>query len=443
VSYEGDQRERNILYSALLVKRLLALPLSTGLRRKFEHGLRDDDRQLYSRFGLNAEQCPEATRCFFAEGAEADPEASLLVPMYRVTGREVQVNHAQGSGGISVSYETRRLLIPCSTVAAAAKKGQVVIETPESEYNDEQRRAAAELNELQAALAAEQASLEHQRDAALAEAARAAEAQLEIVRKASQAKSQAARQVVEREKAAEAAQLAVEDQWLKSESAKVAAAHVPALQTARDNAAAVARSLSGVGSYLPREGAAFVVAALVFWLVGREPVLSVLGAAAAAAVLGALFRWAMLGMAGRKVRHVERLVEADQASLSAQSEQRRERVRQASAEKRRPSEQVLAASARAEEEAVQAGKRQADALRSECDAKVQRAAGLLEPEAKRLRAKLKRTVTLRELSSKTEFAAFQAAKNGGFSEGAKPSSYEMQMTASEREMARMKLLLHR
>ena len=443
VSYEGDNRERNILYSALLVKRLLALPLSSGLRRKFEHGLRDDNRQLYSRFGLNAEECPDATRCFFAEGAEADPEASLVVTIYRVTGREVQVNHAQGSAGISVSYETRRVLIPCSRLAAAAKKGRVEIETPESEYDEEQRRVVAELNERKARLAAEQARVEHQRDAALAQAARTSEAQLETVRRAGQPKNRAAREAIERENGAEAAQLAVEDEWLKAESAKVAAARAPALQAARDSAAAVARSLSGFGSYLPREGAVFVVAALGFWLASREPVVSFLGAAAVAAGLGALFRWAMREMAGRKMRQVEQLVEAEQASVSAQSEKRRARIRQAAAEKRRPSAQVLEATARAEEEASQAGKRQAEALRAECDAKIRSAADLFAPEAKWLRAKLMRTVTSRDLSKKTEFAAYQAAKRGGVSEGTKPNSFEMQMTSSEREMARLKLMLRR
>jgi hypothetical protein len=104
---------------------------------------------------------------------------------------------------------------------------------------------------------------------------------------------------------------------------------------------------------------------------------------------------------------------------------------------------VLEATARAEEEASQAGKRQAEALRAECDAKIRSAADLFAPEAKWLRAKLMRTVTSRDLSKKTEFAAYQAAKRGGFSEGTKPNSFEMQMTSSEREMARLKLMLRR
>ena len=113
LDYSGDHRVRNLLYSMLMVKQLLELPLSGGARRRLEQTLRDDKKALYGDF--DSQELEPAT-CWFQAGEDADPDASVVVSVYKI----VRVQ------GISVQWQTRQLLIPRSKIVREIHGGGAV-----------------------------------------------------------------------------------------------------------------------------------------------------------------------------------------------------------------------------------------------------------------------------------------------------------------------------
>lgn len=118
INYDNDDRQRSILYCLLTTKKLLALPVSPAMRRKLEQSKRSDTEILYRDFVASPDEI-DPTRCWFVEDEEADPASSLEFPIYKITDREVTVNSLQGSAGISVNYQKRKILVPRSRMAAA------------------------------------------------------------------------------------------------------------------------------------------------------------------------------------------------------------------------------------------------------------------------------------------------------------------------------------
>ena len=116
IDYQGGDNHRSVLYSSLVIKRLLGFPVTIATRHKLEEVLASDRRILY-RGHLGAEG-HDPTECFFMPGQPADPDASLLEPMYKVTRRTVKVDRIQESAGISVGYDVFRVLVPRSRAAA-------------------------------------------------------------------------------------------------------------------------------------------------------------------------------------------------------------------------------------------------------------------------------------------------------------------------------------
>ena len=116
IDYQGDDDRRSILYSSLVFKRLLGFPITTATRHKLEESIKSDSRILYKGF-LKPRQ-HDFTECWFLPGEPADPDASLLYSMYKITHRAVFVRHAQGTAGVSVSYDHFRVLVPRSRAAA-------------------------------------------------------------------------------------------------------------------------------------------------------------------------------------------------------------------------------------------------------------------------------------------------------------------------------------
>ena len=135
IDYQGDNREKDILYGMLLVKRLLTLPISPHTRRKLEASLRSDRDILYTGFDLPPEMDP--TECWFAEGEPADPDACITYQVYKITSRELQVDVIAGTGGTRVSYESRRVLVPRSARAQAFHDGKKNVVPPPRSANPE------------------------------------------------------------------------------------------------------------------------------------------------------------------------------------------------------------------------------------------------------------------------------------------------------------------
>ncbi|MCX6619546.1 MAG: hypothetical protein NTY38_00400 [Acidobacteria bacterium] len=123
IAYHGPDRERSLLYWSALGARLLELPLSGPLRQRIELSHQDDGRLLYSRFGMSPGSFPDVLRCFFLDGAEADPDESMVLSMYRITERKLELDYARRGAKVRIFWETCQLLIPRSVLARKAQEG--------------------------------------------------------------------------------------------------------------------------------------------------------------------------------------------------------------------------------------------------------------------------------------------------------------------------------
>jgi len=439
IKYEGDQRERNILYSSLMNKRLLSLPLSAVLRRKIETSIREDGRILYSRFGIDASACPDPTKCFFLEGADADPEASLIIEFYRITNREVTVDRIRRSAGVRVSYQMVKLLIPRSKLAASVKSGPVQVEILEAEYTPQQREAAAEIRAIEQQAKSELAALEHERDAAIAREDRRLEEELRAIRQRNQAKQAPAEAELKKVRQNQDTELGGEESIHRGKVQQCEADFMPQLEAARPIAEAGKNALSGFMGFLLVEAPAIAIISLIIWLLwnGYSIVISVVLSVA----LGKAVRKLMRGRGERRLRRIEQAHDMALEAIESDWERRKEAIEKVYAPRRKPMEEVLARIAGEEEAARRASKEHMENLNAEWNKKHKGASADFEQRIKNLRSKLVKSGTVKDMSQKTQFAAYVAARQKGYKEGKEPSSWEMQMTESETTQARLRLMM--
>lgn len=130
IDYDLSKEEliKNIMYSMLFAKKMLVFPLSNHIRRKIDGTLRKDRKTLYQ--GFEPPDDIDITECWFAEGEEADPDASLLFPYYKITNRNVQVNALKETAGVSVNYQSRQIMVPRSARAKAFHEGKSLEDLP-------------------------------------------------------------------------------------------------------------------------------------------------------------------------------------------------------------------------------------------------------------------------------------------------------------------------
>jgi hypothetical protein len=444
IKYEGDQRERNILYSTLLNTRLLALPLSSVLRRKIETSIRDDSRVLYSRFGLDIAACPDPTKCFFLDGEEADPESSLLVDVHRVTNRQVNVDRARGTGGVRVSYESGKILIPRSALAARVKRGAVNVQIPEAEYTPRQHAAAAEIRDLEQQAKTTLAALERERDAAIGQEEHRAEAEAQAIAKRNQARQAEAETGLARVRKSQQTQLSAAERRIEEQRAQVEAEHAPPVQAAREMEKRSREMFAGFKGFLKLEAPAMVVSSAVFWqLWGDMGGLAIVLGSTAGILLGRIVRPMVTGRGERRLLRAQQARDAALAECNSAWESRKREIESAYAPQRKPMEDFLAGMAREEAAVRQPSKKRVEALRAEYDKKKQEISAGFDARIKKLRSELVKTGTVKDLSEKVKFPAYRAARAKGFGDGSEPSSYEMQMTEAEKTQARVQLMLFR
>lgn len=116
LNYDSNDRVRTILYSTLLSKQMLGWPLSDEMRRKLERSLRNDTEILYR--GFTPTEAVDPTHCHFLLGEEADPDASFDLPIHKIE----QVR------GVSVHWQSRRVLAPRSVRAKRVQSNQLTLE---------------------------------------------------------------------------------------------------------------------------------------------------------------------------------------------------------------------------------------------------------------------------------------------------------------------------
>jgi hypothetical protein len=440
IKYEGDQRERNILYSTLMNGRLLSLPLSAVVRRKIETSIRDDGRVLYSRFGMDNSACPDPAKCFFLDGAEADPEASLLIEFYKVTGREVTVDRIRRSAGVRVKYETAKLLVPRSKLASTVRSGPVQVEIPEAEYTPKQHEAAREIRAIEEEAKTKLAALERERDAETGREEHRREEELRAIQQRNRAQQAPAEAELKKVRRGQDAEFQGEERIYQGKVQQCEAKFTPQLETARPLVEVSQKALSGFPGFLMVEVPAFAVISLLIWLIfgGYSTLIS----AVLSVALGKAVRTLVRGRGERRLRRIERAHDATLEAIESDWDRRKDKIEKSYAPKRQPPEAILARCAGEEEAVRQASRGRVENLRAECERKRKDASADAEKRVKKLRSTLVKSGTVKEMSKKTQFAAYAAARQKGYKEGSEPSSWEMQMTDSETSEARMRLMLY-
>lgn len=133
-----EERLRSILYCMLVAKRLGQLPLSALMKQKLEKSMRSDTSILYKGFLPTANDF-DPTCCWFLESELPDPWLSFELPVYKITETK----------GISVRWESRRVLVPRSERARMVHDGKLKIEDlNEDEYDEESKALLAQIKSL-------------------------------------------------------------------------------------------------------------------------------------------------------------------------------------------------------------------------------------------------------------------------------------------------------
>jgi hypothetical protein len=151
LDYSMDDGPRCLLYCILLVNKMLDLPLSSATRRKLEQARQRDIETLYRELPP-ADGKLDPTRCWFLTGEESDPDASITLPVYKITNREVQVDYLRGSAGLNVAFEKRRVLVPRSSRAQATHENRLKVEDlPEESLDDTSKQLLTQIRGLEQA----------------------------------------------------------------------------------------------------------------------------------------------------------------------------------------------------------------------------------------------------------------------------------------------------
>jgi hypothetical protein len=437
IDYDNDDRERSILYGSLVRKRMLAWPVSAGCRRRLEQALRRDAGNLYGIYGLHGAAVGDPTSCFFATGEPADPDASVVVTVYRVDRREMTLDRAAGSAGVRLHFTTRRLLIPRSPAAKGQPRGgKITVQVVEHDCLPEQAAAFAAVRDL-----------ESEKEDRLAELQREADRQVQAVRDQTAARIQAAAAAAE-PKLREAAQalasegrhelelLAVESRRLEEERASIMRERKPAMQAAAANAQRVRASLRSPASFVRIEGIVLAAAALAFVLMLPAAVpIALFFAVAIAFGVGRVWRLTIERRALRLVAGLKEARDATVAEAGQRSVAQQQKIR-AEVDRRRAPWQAAGRALETEKQQIEAKARQRIARVTSGAAKeradIERA---FADRAEPIRSQLRRVIEAKPESAKQSFPEYRAALQKGFKEGKEPSSHELAMTEAEKRQA--------
>jgi hypothetical protein len=440
INYADEERERNILYCSTISRRLLTLPLSGGARRIIEQSILSDSRILYTPIGMEGPTYPEALKCFFVDGADADPDASLVIRMYRITTREVQVNQARGSAGVRVAWRAVRLLVPRSKIAAQhAGAGAVTIEAAEADYTPAQRKTAARLKQKEHEHRDARQAIRDAGEDSAREEAEQSRAAIASAKERGGAALADAQHALAKESQAEATRVAAEKQRLDTEQHAIRARYEPAVKAARALAKKQTSRLSGVTGFASIDVPFAAVATLAFWLASRDISGAALGGVLAGVVLGRLLRLIVSSSIARTAAGPERVRDAALKSAALASAKKEQEIHDASEKRGRPWKKAVEAFDVEVARLDAAGRKKVEGIHKAINEQCQKADRAFEQRVASMRAELVRTVQARKESQKTEFPAYRAAKSKGFKEGTEASASEMEMTQSERTEALLRL----
>ena len=436
IDYAQD-RERAILYSMVTTRRLLGFPLSPAGRIKHESTLRQDRQHLYKDFDLPEDVDPAG--CWFLSGELADPEASIIKPVFKLTKLTAT----------SIQWNSRKILVPRSRLVQELHRGR----KPPAGFKSRASAPAAvalsqELDGVRANTEKAARDLEAQRDVVRRRvqeqhAAKLDQAQMEIDRAQAQIAPQVAAAEGERDK-----EIAKERGRLDAQFKEIRSRHADKLAEAEKLLEEIkaGKPDKGTSRILPISlglmGTVVGVASayqLDFWhLLPR--LLSIHAAIGCGAGLGCVLGGASAAIVRRlRFQGAVRRVECARKDADAELE-RAKKASTAAEEKIRAQTDASIAQIRAQVSALQKARQQIEkSMRSQMsdeDEKIQAQIAAVRKDAeqktKKLEEKLAAFLKPRDESDATDFPAYRSAKSKGFKDGEKPSDSEAQAMMSEK-----------
>lgn len=438
----SEDNPRALLLSVVSTHKLLSLPLSKPMRRRARAALQGDIALLYKNVEPDWKGTDPA-RCWFLPTEDADSEAAIVLPMYKIT---------RVSGG-SVRWDPRNIVIPRSERARRAHEGKWP-------PKDLASLDVATLDSRSQALVAEIRAAEAGADAAIGKATLAMEDQRR------QAESALAHALAEHGKrfaspvARDKAELdrikadyqsrvdAEDDGQRRALSAARQAAQEPIARTESAYQAAISSSRGPLGllrtkpAYLWIAGAGFGIAATFASLR-----LDTVSAATLLAGTTALIFVGLMAARRRRLELAKAQRDAPRAELAAQEQRIQRSHAQASSQlAARARDEGVKATARLAEvggesdRIRQAGARRSEELRKAHDSAIAQIRQNLDAATAGHRAELTKRLTPRPQSDRSLFPAYGKAKASGYKDGSKPTDSEVDELVNDQIKSLMKSL---
>ena len=438
IEYDNESRERSLLYSSLLDKKLLSFPLSSQLRTKIEASIRSDRRMLYSAFSPNNTDFPDPTMCFFVEGAESDPDESLVIPMIRITKRTVNVNHAAQSYSLNVAYASSRLLIPRSILAASAKSKKIQMPIPKENYTPEQKLVATKLFALEEKLDAKITGLDMERNRAISAENKRCEEEVAMLRAREQKKLTEAETEINKENQNQKTEITAIQKDANAECKNVKIKYKPLIEAATKKKNEFEERWTGTNGIYKIILPTIIFIALFTWF-GWGNINKVFASVLFGYTFGALARYLLKKCVSIQLNRENNAYQNAVAKINKESETKIDEIKQKLAERRKPWEAVMAAIAKQQDVICHASLDNVKALRTEYESKKNILIDEFEQTSKQFNDQLKHECEAKPLSRQEDFPIYHRALSNGYKKGKEPSSQDMQMTAEENSIGLWRL----
>ena len=439
LDYSTDDRLKTILASIIYAKRMLQLPVSASLRRRLEQNIRSDTDILYKNCGPLPNGF-DASQCWFLAGAEASPDDSFEMPVYKIT--KVTAATAQ--------WESPKILVPRSALAAKSHRGKLSAKELLASRDDEKtRQIRRQIEELQAQSASRIEALGRERDEHVARQLADQEVACKRYDQEVAAQESQDKQAIARGEKSLADGVAKEKSRSAEAQRTVQAKHKPAIDESEKAFQAASQAYRGLGRVhcleLPASAGmtlAVAGAAALCWQLGvlspgwGLPMVLLASAGAGSAVgfaIGRLIRaWIIRGIR-TPLTQCERARNGEIQEEVRKSKKIIAAVTAKSTEELRPYRDRLAQYEKRRAAIRDEGQARVASLKKETEKQIDRVRQDAKSKLQAFEKKLAEGTTVRPESGKTDFPPYRQIKGKGYRDGARPPEAETQQMMS-REM---------
>jgi len=435
MEYSGDDRERTLQYSMIVTKRLLDLPVSSGLRSKLVQSNRTTIGYLYT--DLKMPRGFDPTECWFLPGEPADPDCSIYMPVYKIT-------KVEGNG---VRFNIRTILVPRSRLAYDCHRGKADISALAARNKDaEGRQLLAEIERIKAEAEEEALQVKKERDQKINVEKQKVGEQLAAFQDQVKAREQEDKQELARAEAefnekAKAEKKETQKEIAEAKQRKAAPlAEAPAVYKRVSEANKGLRGAGRLELPLSTVSAGLCAAGGYFGTLAGNvaTTLTPTGVAGYAAAVG-LGLGAMVGqmVRQRRIRKAANLVDTINAELDREVEvlradcQARVDKHKAEAFRRTTKVRKRLKADKAKRQAIKdKGKAVIGEISKQTDKTISAIRNGAAKVARPLEKKLARRTKVRPERQKNQCPIYKSAKSSGYDDGTEPSQYEIQQRVS-------------